>query len=364
MIDMPSNPVFAITRDDPRATARICNWLIIVALLVCAMVLIGGATRLTDSGLSITEWRPVTGALLPLSDEAWLKEFMLYQAIPEYQLVNQGMSIDEFKTSYIWEWAHRNFGRLIGMVVLLPMLYFGFAGKVRGPLAVRLAIIFFLGGLQAFAGWYMVASGIGPDSGVDVSQYRLAIHLGLAFIILAAIVWTVLDLRPHQGEERSGEAGARRGAAILLALIFLQVLAGALVAGLRAGLAYNTWPLMDGALIPDGLMAATPWYLNLFENALTVQFDHRMIAYVLLAAALIHVFRVSGEAPARRARWIVYLLVAQIALGIFTLLASVPISLGLAHQALAMVVFVVVIHHLHCAWRYGNRAGEPAPDSA
>ncbi len=368
MVELSDSQVFAVTADHPRAAARIRNWLLIVALLVAAMVLIGGATRLTDSGLSITEWRPVTGALLPLSDEAWFEEFMLYQGIPEYQFVNKGMSIDEFKTIYIWEWVHRNFGRLIGMVFLIPFVYFIVAGQVRGRLTWRLGIVFLLGGLQAFTGWYMVSSGLGPDSGVDVSQYRLAIHLGLAFIILGAIAWTILDLRPATGvrqtDDLASEVKARRAAALLLVLVFVQALAGALVAGLRAGLAYNTWPLMDGAIVPDGLLAVTPWYLNFFENALTVQFDHRIIAYVLLVAALVHVLRVKGEGPARRARWIAYLVVAQVGLGIATLLTSVPISLGLAHQAMAMVVFVLVLHHLHSAWRLGPPDGDQEAPSA
>jgi len=356
----------ALAARDERAARLVRRWLYMVALLVCAMVLIGGATRLTDSGLSITEWRPVTGALLPLTEEAWFEEFIRYQGIPEYQIVNRGMSIDEFKTIYIWEWVHRNFGRLIALAYALPLAWLVASGRARGRLAGRLFAILGLGAVQALAGWYMVASGIGPDSDVDVSHYRLAVHLGLACVILGALVWTALDLLPRParaGGRSAGESAARRGAALLLGLVFAQILAGALVAGLDAGLTYNTWPLMDGAVVPDGLLAMSPWHLNFFENPLTVQFDHRLIAYILLAAALVHALQVRGEQARRRALWIAGLVAAQIALGVATLLASVPIPLGLAHQAMAMVVFVAVVHHLHGAWNAApERAGtEPAP---
>ena len=341
---------------DSRDMRAIGIWLGIVALLIVVMILVGGATRLTELGLSITEWRPLTGAIPPLSADAWLDEFIRYQGIPEYQIVNQGMTIDEFKTIYLWEWAHRNVGRLIGLAFLLPFVWFALRGRLSRPLAWRLAGIFALGGLQAFAGWYMVRSGL--TEGVDVSQYRLAIHLGLAFLILGAILWTLFGLGLFGGRPAENTtSGQRLAAGALSVLVFAQVLAGALVAGLRAGFAYNTWPLMEGEFVPSGIFTMSPWYVNFGENAATVQFDHRMIAYALIVAAIVHAMRLRDRAAARSAWAIVHAGLLQVAIGIATLLTEVPLVLGLAHQLGAVLVFAAALRHLHVMVQAPRAAG-------
>jgi cytochrome c oxidase assembly protein subunit 15 len=322
-------------------------WLYAVAAMVLAMVLVGGATRLTESGLSITEWQPVMGTLPPLSDAQWQIEFEKYQAIPQYHALNQGMSLAAFKNIYWWEWTHRLIGRLIGFVFLLPLLWFLGRGWIGPGLRGRLWFIFGLGALQGAVGWWMVASGLAER--VEVSQYRLATHLVLACVIYVAIIWTA---------QRLGERPAmpvplriRLGAMALLILVLLQIYLGALVAGLRAGYVYNTWPLIDGALIPDGarLFLDTPLWRNFFENTLTAQFDHRMTAYAIFALALLHAFDVARTA---RTSWVVssaavlaLAVTLQAALGIWTLLDRVPITLALMHQTMAMLVLTVATTH-------------------
>jgi cytochrome c oxidase assembly protein subunit 15 len=322
-------------------------WLYAVAALVLAMVLVGGATRLTESGLSITEWRPVMGTLPPLGEAQWQAEFEKYQTIPQYRQLNQGMSLDAFKTIYWWEWTHRLIGRLIGIAFLLPFLWFVWRGWVGPGLRGRLWFIFGLGALQGAVGWWMVASGLAER--VEVSQYRLATHLVLACVIYAAIIWTVQRL----GERPAMPMPARiRFSAIgLLILILTQIYLGALVAGLRAGYIYNTWPLIDGALVPDAarLFQDTPAWRNLFENTLTTQFDHRMMAYAIFVCAALHAFDVARTV---KQSWVltsaVVLAIAvtvQAALGIWTLLLRVPISLALMHQAMAMLVLTIATTH-------------------
>ena len=322
-------------------------WLYAVAAMVLAMVLVGGATRLTESGLSITEWQPVMGTLPPLSDAQWQIEFEKYQAIPQYHALNQGMSLAAFKNIYWWEWTHRLIGRLIGFVFLLPLLWFLWRGWIGPGLRGRLWFIFGLGALQGAVGWWMVASGLAER--VEVSQYRLATHLVLACVIYVAIIWTA---------QRLGERPAmpvplriRLGAMALVILVLLQIYLGALVAGLRAGYVYNTWPLIDGALIPDGarLFLDTPLWRNFFENTLTAQFDHRMTAYAIFALALLHAFDVARTA---RTSWVVssaavlaLAVTLQAALGIWTLLDRVPITLALMHQTMAMLVLTVATTH-------------------
>ncbi|HEX4409850.1 MAG TPA: COX15/CtaA family protein [Xanthobacteraceae bacterium] len=323
-------------------------WLYAVAALVLAMVLVGGATRLTESGLSITEWKPVMGTLPPLSDAQWQDEFQKYQAIPQYKELNRGMSLDAFKSIYWWEWTHRLLGRSIGMVFLLPFLWFLWRGWVEPGLRGRLWIIFALGGLQGAVGWWMVASGLADR--VEVSQYRLATHLILACVIYVAIVWTArrLDEPPA---ETDMPLRMRFGASALLVLVLLQIYLGAIVAGLRAGRIYNTWPLIDGTFVPDSsrLFFNVPLWRNFFENTLTAQFDHRMLAYVILIAAIVHAIRttryvVSG--PAVTGAWLLAAaVVLQASLGIFALLEVVPLSLALMHQAMAMVVLTAATLH-------------------
>jgi cytochrome c oxidase assembly protein subunit 15 len=320
-------------------------WLIAIAALIAIMVLVGGATRLTESGLSIVEWKPVTGTLPPLNEAQWREAFEGYKTIPQYRELNAGMSFDEFKTIFWWEWSHRLLGRIIGIAYLLPFLWFLWRGALSTDLKRRLWIVFALGALQGAVGWWMVASGL--TQRVEVSQLRLATHLVLALAIYAAIVWTLRRLSERQSVVAS--ARLKIGAMALLALTFVQLYLGALVAGLRAGRVYNTWPEIDGALIPSAarLLFEAPWWRNLFDNTLTVQFEHRMVAYALLALAILHAADAvrSRVGPAARsgAIWLALAVTVQAVLGIQTLLHQVPILLGLAHQAVAIVVLTLAI---------------------
>ncbi|MGX1305940.1 cytochrome c oxidase assembly protein subunit 15 [Amorphus suaedae] len=334
-----------------RAAPAIRAWLLCVAALIVLMIVVGGATRLTNSGLSITEWKPIHGLIPPLSQAQWQEEFAKYQTIPEYQLINKGMSLDAFKGIFWWEWAHRFLGRFIGVAFFLPMVWFWARGQVPGWLKPRLVGLLCLGGLQGAVGWWMVASGLVDR--VDVSQYRLAIHLTLACIILAAIVWTAESMRIRVAARLDPLPGGLRATARTgLGLVLLQIFLGGLVAGLDAGMVYNTWPLMDGALIPSGLLFQDPWWINAFENTLTVQFDHRLVAYVLLAFAVFQWWLARRLAPesnaARRAGIFAALVVFQALLGITTLLAVVPLELGLAHQFIAAVVLWAAV--VHARW--------------
>ena len=264
-------------------TRAVRLWLYAAAAMVAAMVLVGGATRLTESGLSITEWKPVMGALPPLSEAQWLTEFHRYQQIPQYHELNSGMSLAAFKTIFWWEWTHRLLGRLIGVVFLVPLLWFLWRGWIEPGLRARLWLIFGLGALQGAVGWWMVASGLVHR--IEVSQYRLATHLVLACIIYIAILWTALRL--GENEQQPPPARIRAVAVGLLVLVLGQIYLGALVAGLRAGYVYNTWPLIDGGIVPEAsrLFITKPLWRNFFENALTVQFDHRMLAYAIWLVA-------------------------------------------------------------------------------
>jgi cytochrome c oxidase assembly protein subunit 15 len=320
-------------------------WLITVAVLIAIMVLVGGATRLTESGLSIVEWKPVTGTLPPLTAEQWGQAFEGYKTIPQYRELNAGMSLDEFKTIFWWEWSHRLLGRFIGVAYLLPFLWFLWRGALSADLKRRLWIIFGLGALQGAVGWWMVASGL--TQRVEVSQLRLATHLVLALLIYAAIVWTLRRLSERQSVVASSRL--KITGLVLLVLTFVQLYLGALVAGLRAGRVYNTWPEIDGALFPSAarLFFEDPWWRNLFDNTLTVQFEHRMVAYTLLVLAILHAVDAvrSRAAPAavNGAIWLAVAIMLQAALGILTLLHQVPILLGLAHQAVAIVVLTLAI---------------------
>jgi cytochrome c oxidase assembly protein subunit 15 len=322
-------------------------WLYAVAALIFAMVVVGGATRLTESGLSIVEWKPVTGALPPLSETAWQAEFDKYKTIPQFQHMNSGMTLAEFKTIFWWEWAHRLLGRVIGVAFLLPFLAFLAKGWVGPGLRGRLWFIFGLGALQGAVGWWMVASGLADR--VEVSQYRLATHLILACVIFAATVWTAARLN---GRIRLDVPPRLRATAVaLLGLILLQIYLGALVAGLRAGLIYNTWPLIDGSFIPSGaqLLHETPAWRNLFENTLTVQFNHRMVAYAIFALAWLHAIDVIAAlrrgAVVGHALALALVVTLQALLGILTLLHVVPIGLALAHQAVAILALALVVVH-------------------
>jgi cytochrome c oxidase assembly protein subunit 15 len=318
-------------------------WLLSVAVLIALMVLVGGATRLTESGLSIVEWKPVTGALPPLSDADWGRAFEAYKTIPQYQHLNAGMTLSEFKTIFWWEWGHRLLGRVIGAVYLLPFLFFLWRGALWGDLRRRLWLIFGLGALQGAVGWWMVASGLSVR--VEVSQYRLATHLVLALLIFASIVWTLRRLTERP--PLVVPVRLRATGLALVVLTFVQIYFGALVAGLRAGLVYNTWPAIDGnAVIPSAsrLWFEDPWWRNLFENALTVQFEHRMTAYALFALALFHALDATrARVAAAGAWWLAAVVMVQASLGILTLLYQVPILLALAHQAVAIAVLTVAV---------------------
>ncbi|CAN5515285.1 COX15/CtaA family protein [soil metagenome] len=342
-------PAMISLNDKQRAAVPpIRLWLWAMASLVFAMVIVGGATRLTDSGLSITEWQPLLGAIPPLTEADWLAAFAKYKLIPEYAAVNAGMSLADFKFIYWWEWSHRFLGRFIGVVFLLPFLYFWASGRIPARLWPRLAMLFILGGLQGALGWYMVASGIVDR--VDVSQYRLAAHLTLATVIFGAILW--ISFRPSE-EHRVPASGPAWTGVLLVALILLQIAAGGFVAGLNAGMGYTTWPLMDGKLIPDGLFVMAPAWRNLFENAMTVQFDHRMIAYAIAVIALLHALTARAASA-----WLLAATIAgQILLGISTLLGQVPLSLALMHQAGAMIVFAAALWNLD-----GLLRPSPVPD--
>src|SRR5579862_3826820 len=322
-------------------------WLLAVATLIFAMVVVGGATRLTESGLSIVEWQPVTGALPPLSTADWQDAFEKYQAIPQYRALNSGMTLDQFKMIYWWEWTHRQLGRVIGAAFLLPFLWFLWKGWIDARLRARLWMIFGLGAFQGAVGWWMVASGLAGRT--EVSQYRLAFHLTLACLIYAATIWTAQRLAPRAAVEPPWRQ--RAGAAFLLALVLAQIYLGALVAGLRAGLIYNTWPLIEGGLVPavSQLFSAAPFWRNVFENPLTAQFDHRMVAYALWLAAMAHAVDLLRTARNTATLWSALALAGavtlQAALGILTLLEQAPLALALTHQGMAMVVLTIAVVH-------------------
>jgi cytochrome c oxidase assembly protein subunit 15 len=317
-------------------------WLLAVAALIVAMLAVGGLTRLTGSGLSITQWNPIMGAIPPMNDAAWHDAFAKYQQIPQYWLENQGMSLEAFKAIFWWEWAHRLLGRLIGFAFFVPFVWFAWTGAIARKEWPRMVLLFALGGLQGFVGWWMVQSGL--EARVSVSQYRLAIHLGVAVILLGAILWTALEyLREKRGAPAKGAAWSLA----FVGLVYLQTLLGALVAGLHAGLIYNTWPSMDGHLLPEHPFFASPWWINFFENPGLAQFDHRVVAYLVAVCAYLlwswgrHT-GVQGAAR-RSADAVLYVMLIQVVLGIFTLLWHVPVALAALHQVVAALLFCAAI---------------------
>jgi cytochrome c oxidase assembly protein subunit 15 len=323
-------------------------WLLAAAAMIFLTLVVGGATRLTESGLSIVEWRPVTGVLPPLSESDWQAEFTKYQAIPQYRELNRGMSLGAFKTIYWWEWSHRLLARATGAVFLLPFLFFLWRGWIPPKLRNRLWAIFAGGAALGAVGWWMVSSGLSGNL-TSVSQYRLAFHLTLACTIYAAVVWTSQQVLPRPAVTASPRV--RNGALLLAVLVLLQIYLGALVAGLDAGLSFNTWPLIDGALVPTSgrLLFETPLWRNFFENTLTVQFDHRMLAYAIWLLVVVHAvdaMRSEADQRARRDAVLLALLVTvQAALGIATLLLVVPLALAISHQAMAVIVLTAAIVH-------------------
>jgi cytochrome c oxidase assembly protein subunit 15 len=349
-------------------------WLLGIALLVAAMVTLGGLTRLTGSGLSITEWKPVTGVIPPLTEHAWQKEFANYQKIPQYWRENRGMTLAQFKAIYWWEWAHRLLGRLVGAAFLLPFIGFAVMGVIPRRAWPRMVLLFALGGLQGAVGWWMVQSGL--ETRVSVSQYRLAIHLGVAVILLGALLWTALEyLRDSFPPPRAGEVPRRGGGGLnvdlpppslrcardtsaasgggkwfaftLVGLVYIQMLLGAIVAGLHAGLIYNTWPSMNGRFLPEDAFTLHPWWRNLFENPGMAQFDHRLVAYAVAAVSLAFWLIVrrtrSGAAIRASSNVLILAVLFQIGLGIATLLNQAPLALAALHQATAVIVFAAAL---------------------
>ncbi len=336
---------------DARAARQIAVWLFVMCGLVALMVTVGGATRLTDSGLSITQWDLIIGSLPPMGDKDWISEFEKYKQIPEYERVNRGMSLAEFKTIYWWEWGHRNLGRFIGLAFLLPAFWFVISGAANSArLKLKLAGVFLLICAQGTLGWYMVSSGLVDR--VDVSQYRLAAHLGLAVLLFAIMFWMALRFgqpTDKQTPEKVSPKTCRLASLILLAAVFAQIILGAFVAGLRAGKTYTTWPLMDGRFFPEGYFLGEADFLHAFETMAAVQFNHRFGAYLVTAGAVVFwlYLRQAGASYGRRALLVVAAVFLQATLGIWTLVLAVPISLGLAHQLGALLVLMSVIYNHH-----------------
>jgi len=323
-------------------------WLYFICFLVFLMVMVGGATRLTDSGLSITEWKPIHGIIPPLSAAQWEEELEKYRQIPQYQQINKGMSLAEFQFIYWWEWGHRFLGRIIGFAFAIPLAYFWLTKRLEPRLKPRLLFLLFLGGLQGFIGWWMVSSGLVDR--VDVSQYRLAVHLTLACIIFAYALWIARGLAWYSTDLQPPTRLIVLAPVVTLFVLF-QIFLGGLVAGLDAGLAFNDWPTMDGAVIPGGLAILKPLWLNWFENPKSVQFNHRIGAYLLFALIVVQwlIVRAStAQTPHKRRTVVITLLaIVQVAVGVVTLVMQVPLYWALAHQAVAVLLLAVVVAH----WR-------------
>ena len=330
---------------------QVAAWLLFCAAVIFGMILLGAVTRLTGSGLSMVEWKPLMGVIPPMSEQAWQETFDKYRQFPEYQKVNRGMSLDAFKSIFMYEYLHRVLGRLIGVLFLLPLLFFAWRGSIRRGLMPKLVLLFFLGGCQGLLGWYMVKSGLVDNP--RVSQYRLTAHLGLAVAIYAYMLWLAFDLlfRAHA----AGSVGTGRPNAgfsrVLVGLIYLMILSGGLVAGTRAGFAYSTWPLMGDSFIPRGLYAGTPAWLDMFEDITTVQFNHRMFAYFLTGVIGVFAMLVYRADVGSRGRLALALLLvalaAQVILGISTLLLHVPVVLAAAHQGGAILLLTAALFVSH-----------------
>lgn len=322
-------------------------WLLCCALLVFMMIVVGGATRLTESGLSMVEWAPILGTIPPLNEAEWLATFDKYKQFPEYQKVNAGMSLSEFKSIFWWEYGHRVLGRFIGLAYLLPLLFFLFKGYIPQQWRLRLFSLFVLGGLQGLMGWFMVKSGLVSDP--NVSQYRLTAHLGLAVIIFGFMFWFALDCFRSEKKHRLASKNYLRFTAASVVIIFIMMMSGGFVAGIKAGHIMNTFPTMNGQWIPSELLALTPWWSNFFENAVAVQWMHRFIAVLVTVVVLTTLYLSFAQQFVNRAWVLLSALVLQVSLGIATLLLVVPILLGVAHQAGAVILFASALYVAHLA---------------
>ncbi len=319
------------------------GWLMLTAALIFAMVLVGGATRLTESGLSITQWKPLSGIIPPLNLADWQAEFDHYKLIPQYAAMNADMTLVGFKTIFWWEWSHRLLARILGLIYILPALYFWATGRLKGRLGARVGLASALLALEPLVGWWMVSSGLVLRT--EVAQQRLALHLLIAAATFGTLIYAAVGLRARA--PRRGARGFSVPAHIFAALVFAQLGLGALVAGLRAGLVYNTWPLMDGRWIPNGLFATSPAISALWDDVTTAQFDHRMLAYLVVLFALVQAALAAriGGAIGRRAAIVAGAALLQAALGIVTLVLVVPLHAALTHQAFALVLFGLAVAH-------------------
>ena len=330
-------------------------WLLACCAMIFGMVLLGGITRLTGSGLSIMEWRPILGVIPPTTEAEWNRVFALYRQIAEYKHVNAGMDLAAFQGIFWWEYLHRLWGRLIGVAFLLPFLWFLVRGQIRRRFVPRLVALFALGGLQGFVGWFMVASGF--EDRVDVSQYRLVLHLGLALLIYACMLWSALDLLQPARHAGAAAGDLVRHGLVLLAAIALEIGLGGLVAGLHGGLIDNNFPFMGDRLIAPGLFAAEPWWSNVTENPETAQFLHRLCALLVAVLVAALAWRVGRRdlprSLALRAYALAAALIAQIGLGIATLVLAVPVPLAVTHQAGAIVLLSLALFTLHGLARSG-----------
>ncbi len=338
-----------ISVEQRRYNRQIAYWLLACAAVIFGMIVLGGVTRLTHSGLSMVEWRPLVGIIPPISEQDWLDVFAKYKLFPEYQKVNYGMSLDEFKYIFMYEYLHRVLGRIIGLIYFIPMVYFFVTQKVAGGYKRKLTILFVMGGLQGLMGWFMVMSGLVDNP--RVSQYRLTAHLGLAVLIYAYMLWVAMDLllEPVKGHIHNNIA---RFSKVLVWLIYFMILTGGLVAGIRAGFAYNTWPLMGEWFFPPGLFPEQLGFKAVFEDITTVQFNHRMFAYFLTVCIAIFVYKgttarmLSGKAHTAMFALLIALIL-QVGLGISTLIYLVPVPLAAAHQAGAVVLLSAALYVAH-----------------
>jgi cytochrome c oxidase assembly protein subunit 15 len=341
----------AQTHNPDSNNKHLAIWLLVVCALIFAMVVLGGVTRLTRSGLSMVEWSPIMGVVPPIGQEAWQETFDKYRQFPEYQKINKGMSLEAFKSIFWFEYSHRVLGRAIGLAFLIPFLFFWIKGYIKKPLVPKLVILFILGGLQGLLGWYMVKSGLVDKP--HVSQYRLTAHLSAALLIYGYMFWVALDLLTGRNTltESSGIRKLRRLGLITSITIVIMIISGGFVAGTKAGLVFNTFPLMSGQWLPPGGMSMAPWYMNFFENLATIQFNHRLFAVVLFLMVPVYWILARKLRLDRHTQLgfhaLVLMLFIQLALGISTLLLVVPVWLGATHQAGALILFAMALFLNH-----------------